>query len=60
MILLLVADAVSFLIEGVVLCLGDRYLFSGAANVDEIGLLIVIVLHNKTSDFRVVPEPEVL
>lgn len=37
-ILLLVADAVSFLIEGVVLRLGDRYLFAGAANVDEIGL----------------------
>ena len=47
------------LIEGVVLCLGDWHLLAGAANVDEIGLLIVIALHNKTSDFRVVPEPEV-
>ena len=39
--------------------LGDRHLFAGTANVDEIGLLIVVVLHEKTSDFRVVPEPEV-
>ena len=59
-ILLLVADAVSFLIEGVVLYLRDRYLLTGTANVDEIGLLIDIDLNNKTSDFRVVPEPEVL
>jgi hypothetical protein len=38
MILLLVADTVGFLIEGVVLSLGDRHLLAGATNVDEIGL----------------------
>jgi len=58
-ILLFVANTVSFLIEGVVLFLGNRYLLAGASNVDEISLLIFIVLHDKTSDFRVVPEPEV-
>lgn len=61
-ILLLMADTVSFFIEGVVLRLGDRNLFTGAANVDEIGLLftlVVILFHNETSKFRVVPEPEV-
>jgi hypothetical protein len=42
-ILLFVANTVSFLIERVVLFLGDRHLLAGAANVDEIGLLIVIV-----------------
>ena len=47
-ILLLVTDAVGFLIEGVVLCLRDRHLLTGTANVDEIGLLIVIVLHNES------------
>ena len=60
-ILLLVADAVGFLIEGVVLRLGDRHLRAGAANVDEIGLLftlVVILFHNETSKFRVIPEPE--
>ncbi len=47
-ILLFVADTVSFLIKGIVLFLGDRYLLAGAANVDEIGLLIVVVLHNES------------
>ena len=62
MILLFVANTVSFLIEGVVLFLGDRHLLVGAVNVDEIGLLftlVVILFHNETSKFRVVPEPEV-
>ena len=59
MILLFVANTVGFLIEGVVLFLGDRHLLACASNVDEISLLIFIVLHDKTSDFRVVPEPEV-
>ena len=59
MILLFVANTVSFLIEGVVLFLGDWYLLASAANVDKVSLLIFIVLHDKTSDFRVVPEPEV-
>ncbi len=45
MILLFVTNTVGFLIEGVVLFLGDQYLFAGAANVDEIGLLIVIGNH---------------
>lgn len=58
-ILLFVANTVSFLIEGVVLFLGDRHLLAGAANVNKVSLLIFIVLHDKTSDFRVVPEPEV-
>jgi hypothetical protein len=58
-ILLLVADAVGFLIESVVLRLADRHLLAGAANVNKVSLLIFIVLHDKTSDFRVVPEPEV-
>ena len=47
-ILLLVVDAVSFLIEGVVLFPGDRHPLASAANVDEIVLLIVVVLHNKS------------
>ena len=58
-ILLLVADAVGFLIESIVLRLGDWHFLAGAANVNEIGLLIVVILHNETSGFRVVPEPEV-
>ena len=58
-ILLFVANTVSFLIERVVLFLGDRYLLAGATNVNKVSLLIFIVLHDKTSDFRVVPEPEV-
>ena len=48
MLLLLVTDAVSFLIKGIVLFLGDRHFPAGAANVDEIGLLIVVVLHNES------------
>ena len=48
MILLFVADTVGFLIERVVLRLGDRNLLGSAANVDEIGLLIVVVLHNES------------
>ena len=48
-ILLLMADAVGFLIESVVLRLGDRHLLAGAANVDEIGLLVVISLHEISS-----------
>ncbi len=47
-ILLFVADTVGFLIERVVLRLGDRHLLAGTANVNEIGLLIVIVLHNES------------
>lgn len=47
-ILLPVADAVSFLIESAVLRLGDRHLLAGAANVDKIGFLIVAVLHNES------------
>ena len=47
-ILLFVANTVSFLIERVVLFLGDRYLLACASNVDEIGLLIVVVLHNES------------
>lgn len=47
-ILLLVADAVGFLIESVVLLLGDRHFFTGGADVNEIGLLIVVVLHNES------------
>ena len=47
-ILLLVADAVGFLIESVVLRLADRYLLAGATNIDEIGFLIVAVLHNES------------
>jgi len=58
-ILLFVANTVGFLIEGIVLLFGDQNLLASAANVDEIGLLIVVVLNNKTSVFRVVPEPEV-
>lgn len=49
----------TFVIERVVLFFGDRHLLTGAANVDKVSLLIFIVLHDKTSDFRVVPEPEV-
>ena len=45
---LFVADTVGFLIERVVLRLGDRNLLGSAANVDEIGLLIVVVLHNES------------
>lgn len=48
MVLLLVANAVGFLIEGVVLFLGDRDLFAGAANVNKVSLLIGIVLHNES------------
>ena len=48
MILFLVTDAVSFLIKGVVLRFGNRYFLAGAANVNEIGLLIVVVLHNES------------
>lgn len=61
-VLFLVADAGRLSIEGVVLRLGDRNLLTGAADVDEIGLLftlVVILFHNETSKFRVVPEPEV-
>ena len=47
-ILFLVTDAVGFLIEGVVLFLGDRDLFAGAVNVNKVSLLIVIVLHNES------------
>ncbi len=47
-ILFLVTNTVGFLIEGVVLFLSDRHLFAGASNVDKIGLLIVIVLHNES------------
>lgn len=47
-ILLFVANTVGFLIEGVVLFLGDRHLLACASNVDEIGLLIVVVLHNES------------
>ena len=47
-ILFLVANTVGFLIERVVLFLGDRYFLASAANVDKIGLLIVIVLHNES------------
>ena len=47
-ILLFVANTVGFLIERVVLRLGDRNLLGSAANVDEIGLLIVVVLHNES------------
>lgn len=57
-LLLLVLDAVGFLIKGILLLLGDRYLLPSAANVDKVSFLIFIVLHDKTSDFRVVPEPE--
>jgi len=49
MILFLVADTVGFLIESVVLCLADRHLLAGTADVDEIGLLIVFVLHEISS-----------
>ena len=35
-------------IKGIVLFLGDRHFPAGAANVDEIGLLIVVVLHNES------------
>ena len=59
MILLLVTDAVSFLIKRIVLFFGDRHLLTGATNVNKVSLLIFIVLYDKTSDFRVVPEPEV-
>ena len=48
MILLFVANTVGFFIEGVVLFLSDRYLLAGAANVDKVSLLIVIVLHNES------------
>lgn len=61
-VLFLVADAGRLSIEGVVLRLGDRNLLTGATDVDEIGLLftlVVILFHNETSKFRVVPEPEV-
>jgi hypothetical protein len=57
-ILLLVADAVGFLIESVVLCLADRHLLAGAANVDEISLLftiIFIIFHVETSSFEWFP-----
>ena len=47
-VLLLVANAVGFLIEGVVLFLGDRDLFAGATNVNKVSLLVVIVLHNES------------
>lgn len=47
-ILLFVANTVGFLIERVVLRLGDRHFLASAANVDKIGLLIVIVLHNES------------
>lgn len=47
-ILLFVANTVGFLIERVVLSFGDRHFLAGASNVDKIGLLIVIVLHNES------------
>ena len=47
-ILFFVTDAIGFLIEGVVLFLGDRDLFAGAVNVNKVSLLIVIVLHNES------------
>lgn len=47
-ILFLVTDAVGFLIESITLFLCDRDLFAGAANVNKVSLLIVIVLHNES------------
>jgi hypothetical protein len=49
MILFFVTDTVGFFIEGFVLSLGNRHLLASAADVDEIGLLIVVVfLHNES------------
>lgn len=47
-VLLLVTDAGRFSIEGIVLLLCDRNLLTGVADVDEIGFLIVAVLHNES------------
>ena len=47
-ILVFVEEAVGFLIERVVLRLGDRNLLGSAANVNKVSLLIVIVLHNES------------
>lgn len=62
MVLFLVTDAGCFSIEGIVLLFGDRNLLAGAADVDEVGLcftIVFFVFHGETSEFRVVPEPEV-
>jgi hypothetical protein len=48
-ILFFVTDTVGFFIEGFVLSLGNRHLLADAADVDKIGLLIVVVLHEISS-----------